>query len=175
MAENLKQIGSERRLDRRLLIALVAGLALICLCLCAVVAASGGLLFFADDAGADYPVEVAVAAPARARVGERFTIEIAIDNPTLEAHQLDSIDIDLSYLEGVEIMGSSPPYHETFLLTPLLPQRTFSFDTTIPAGETMVIELQAMPRPAGSYSGNIDVCIKSGGNCRATLLRAEIE
>ncbi|MDX1662178.1 MAG: hypothetical protein R3272_00185 [Candidatus Promineifilaceae bacterium] len=172
----MEKVSLKRRPDRRLIIALVAGLVALCLCVCLVGAAA--LFLFADDAvvaGEDYPAAVAVDAPAAARVGEPFIIEVVVENRTFEAHQLHSIDVDLSYLQGVEITGSDPQFVETFLLTPVLPQRTFSFGTAIPAGETVVIELQASPTAAGAYSGSLDICINSGGNCRSSPLQTQIE
>ena len=168
----------DSRPNRRVLIALVAGLAAISLCLCVVGAAGGLIYLFADTAATgdeSYPVLAAVDAPTRVPVGEPFTIEIVIENPTLAPHELHSIDIDLSYLEGIEIVGSVPAFSRTFRLTPLLPQRTFSYGRHIPAGETVVIELQAAANVAGDYGGNLDVCINSGGNCRPFSLETQIE
>lgn len=159
---------------RNWLIGGVLALALLA-CLC------GGLIFCIGSGylvslvAQPYPVLVKVSVPIQAQWRDTVMLEILIENPTAEAHILDSIDIDLAYLEGFQIQRTAPPYSAMFSLEPLLAQQTVQFGTTIPAAGELAVQIYVLALHPGDYAGQLDVCINTGANCQSHTLRTVVE
>ena len=101
-------------------------------------------------------VRVEVKQPTRVRTGEKFDIEVRIENLASEAQPLVDIDVAESYLEGIVIVGSDPPYHESFRSFGM---QTFEYNRDIPARSTLTVKLHAEALKPGDFAGDVDVAV----------------
>ena len=164
-------------MDRRVSIVLFIGIAvvvvLVCVCLSAVLLGGGVFVFSALTE--PYDVTVSAVAPTQVEKGDSLVIRVVIENPTSDSQVLDSIDIDLAYLDGIHIQRTEPPYRSTFSLSPLLEQQSYEFKQAIPADSELTVQLYGSALKAGDFSGRIDVCINTGGNCQGYHIRTVVE
>ena len=118
-------------------------------------------------------VTIQVTAPTTVRLNEEFKIIITIENTADEPNILKDIDVQSDYLDGIFIISSDPPFYDTF------PGRVsgyqnYKFDYSIAGGETLEVRLYALGTNSGSYSGVVDVCIKSVGCCLGRPIRTVV-
>ncbi len=104
-----------------------------------------------------------------------MVVEVVIENPTTEPQVLDSIDIDLTYLDGFDVRSSTPSYRGMISLEPLFNQHSFSFGTTIPASGELVVQFHGIALRSGDYGGQLEVCVNTPGNCQGYSLRTVVE
>lgn len=159
---------------------LLIGLGIGCLVLlaCGAVVLVGGALtglftISAVESAISPPteVELGVIAPAQVTVGETFSILVRVSNNAAETQILDSIDIELSYLEGIRIESSDPPYSDTF---EVFGYQSFTLLRDIPPGGEVVVQFRASALAAGNYRGDIDICVNTGGNCSTRVLHTAV-
>jgi len=115
------------------------------------------------DSYTDEGVSLEVWSPEYVYEYEDFEFTLKLKNIEDVDHILDSVDIGLGYLSGVQIQGSNPAYYDEWLVGDNTYTHTFQLD--IPAGETVEVDFQAMALDAGEYSGALDVCIDTGYEC----------
>lgn len=163
--------------DRGLLIAL--GVGCLVLLACAAIVVVGGTLtglftIGAVDSAISPPtdVELGVIAPGSAKVGETFGILVRVTNTAADTQVLDSIDIQLDYLEGIRIESTDPPYSDTF---EVFGYQSYTLLQDIPPGRELVVQFTASAVAAGNYRGDIDICINTGGNCTTRVLHTVVE
>ena len=101
-------------------------------------------------------VRVDLSQPTRVRTGEKFDIELRIDNLARESQPLVDIDVAETYLEGIVIVGSDPPYRETFRSFGM---QTFEYDHDIPAGSSLTVKMHAEALKPGDFVGDVDVAV----------------
>jgi len=163
----------ENRTVSIVLIVIVVVLVLACLCVVGLILAGGGFVW--RTANQPYDVIVSVSAPIQATQGDEVVIEVLIENPTTESQELDSIDIDLTYLDGLHIQRTDPPYQDTLSLSPIFEQQSYLFYQTIPAESELTVSFHCAAVKSGDFYGQIDVCINSGGNCQGHQVRTVVE
>lgn len=117
---------------------------------------SGVILFFYRIAEGPENIAVSVECPIQVRVNETFTITVRVTNEDTIERELHSIDVYDSYLEGITITSSDPPWSETKGSFGYL---TCYFQTLLPPGAEKVVTFQAQALKAGDFSGDLDVCI----------------
>ena len=168
-------------MGKRIIIGGIAGLAILCVCGAVGIFVFGGFFnaadvggFFNAADGGTGEVAISVSAPLNAGVGDAVTVEIVIKNPTDQIMDLDSVDINLEYLDGVDISESSPVYSDNYSLEPLFPQMSFTFHQPIPANGILRVRMFGTAVKSGDFSGTLDVCIDGGGNCTGTEVRTII-
>lgn len=149
-----------------------AGILLLCVCALsvAVVLALGGSVFAFMSAD-QVESEIAVEAPARVERGSEFVISVRIQNTSEEEMLLDSIDVSETYLEGVSIARTDPPYRDSIHI---LGYTSYDFRRPISVGGRLEIELQALALQAGDYRGEMDICLNTGFSCRTFQIRTMI-
>lgn len=163
--------------NRGLLIALGVGCLVLLACGAVVVVGGAltGLFTISAVESAIRPptdIELGVIAPAQAEVGENFSILVRVNNNAAETQVLDSVDIQLDYLEGIRIESSDPPYSDTF---EVFGYQSFTLLQDIPPGREVVVQFLATAVAAGNYRGDIDICINTGGNCSTRVLHTVVE
>jgi hypothetical protein len=165
----------EDQMDRRVIIGIVVGVIVLCIC--------GAIGFFAvlafagagvgGTAGID-AAQISVSVPPSANQGDTVSIQITVQNPTGQNMDLDSIDIDNTYLNGIAITGSSPSFTEQYSLEPFLPQESFTFHQNVPAGGSLTVLFTGTAVGSGTVSGALDVCIDDGADCKGTTIQTVI-
>ena len=163
-------------MNRKIVVGVLIVLAVLCACAVIAMVAAGAELFnwLSSEISQPFDARVAVTAPPNVEQGATFVIEVQIDSFSVEPQTLDSIDIALTYLEGVQILSTSPQYIDTYAMTLLLEQQTYLFDYSIPANGQVVVQLMAAALIPGDYSGQIDVCLNSVANCQSYMVRTII-
>ena len=82
---------------------------------------------------------------------------VQTSNPHSEVVFLDSIDIDLSLLQGFQVLSVDPQHSGTENI-PFVNQRTWSFQEAVLPGDEFEITFLLQPFVAGHFTDNIDVC-----------------
>jgi hypothetical protein len=118
-------------------------------------------------------VEVTVTAPLQAAPGEEVVLEVSVTNLSDEPQLLDSVDIFDSYMRGIAVSRTDPPY-TNFFHVPIVDARTYEFKRTIPAGETLVVTFHAVAVQVGDYAGQVDVCINLPSSCLGRPVRTVV-
>ncbi len=152
------------------IVILLTSCILVCLC--------GGVLlgvFLWDSGQEPTGLGISVDSPVQASLGEDILITVTIENTSDSSKELNSIDIDDSFLEGIVINQVEPIYDEVDSYD--LFDYTFTsyyFYRSIRPGETLVVTFYGRSIQAGDFSGDLDVCIDSTSRCKDFLLRTVI-
>ncbi len=144
---------------------IINGLIVICvtLCLpCAVISTVTGAGFVSGMFGEPENVNIEVKTPTTVTKGESFTIEVQVENLADQPQSLNSIDISLEYLAGIDIQKTEPPFTESI---PNPGIHSYYFEQKILPGDTLVVELSTIGGQVGDFSGEIDVCLNSASSC----------
>ncbi|MEM7331713.1 MAG: hypothetical protein AAF490_06455 [Chloroflexota bacterium] len=156
-------------MNRRVILILLGGVGFLCLC-----TVSFGTLFLVfTDSTVPSDVSVLVDAPRAVPLNEPFAIVVTVRNLTAVSQTLDSIDIQNSYLEGVQISQSDPPFSDDFEI-PLVGYQSYTYFTPIFGNDTLEIELVGEGIAEGEFEGTIDVCINNGADCVSRTLSIEV-
>ncbi len=115
------------------------------------------------DSTIDQAMSYELWSPELVSAGEEFVILVSLENIDSEYHFLDSIDVGISYLEGIEIEESIPPYYDRFVVGDGTYSHSYYDD--IFAGETLDVYFFATALQTGSYTGALDICIDTVSDC----------
>jgi len=168
----LRTFDGDWQMDKRVLIGVGVGCAVLC-CLIAVVALAAGGVLVKWMLQEPENVNINTNIPIQVEEGETVTLVIEIENLAAESQSLDSIDISHSYLAGIVIAKADPPFSESYPI-PLLDMESFTFAHPIPAGETLVVEFAGWAEQVGDFAGEMDVCINSSAVCSTFTLRTVV-
>ncbi len=98
--------------------------------------------------------DVTLESPDTITMGEEFDLILTLSNNAVEPIQLDSIDIDRSFLTGFEVISVSPQSSaDTFTQV----QHSWSFTETVPAGASLKATYRLKPIRNGRFAGSIEV------------------
>jgi hypothetical protein len=125
-------------------------------CVAVVGTCTGGTWLVYSAAQGPENVRVELNQPMRVRTGEKFDIELRVDNLASEPQRLVDIDVAEDYLEGIAIVGSDPPYHESFRSFGM---QTFEYDHDIPANSSLTVKMHAEALKPGDFVGDVDVAV----------------
>lgn len=100
------------------------------------------------------------------QVGDDFILAIDVTNYGTDIRNLDSIDMETTYLEGVEVNKAEPRFqgfeHVVFMSEDF---STYDFQRDLTANSTQTIKFYMTAAKAGTYTGYVDVCIDSAIDC----------
>ncbi len=159
-------------MDRRVVLWIVAGCTVLCL-------GVGLLVLFLGSSFVRWAmqtpenIEVNATVPAVVSIDEEYLLVVEITNLAKEEQTLDSIDIDLSYLDGVIVGNTKPTYVDFSDYSD--EHHSFTFQSPIPAGRTLEVSFYLTAIRTGDISGEISVCINSFVNCTNRFIRTIIE
>jgi hypothetical protein len=94
--------------------------------------------------------------PIELTVGETIEMEIRTSNPYPSSVTLDSIDIDAAFLGSFQVLAVAPELTGTEMI-PLLDQRSWRFDQSVPAAQKLILRFTLPTIEAGHFVGNVDV------------------
>jgi len=103
-------------------------------------------------------IEVAIDQPVDVREGEQFTTIMTVSNTGSVSQELFSIDIADTFLEGVMVVASSPPFRESTHV-PIDNTQSYSFNSAIGPGQTLDVKFTMQALYPGVYRGDVDFCI----------------
>jgi hypothetical protein len=118
-----------------------------------------GWYFVAHVAKPPENVAYTVVTPEAVAVGETFTIDVVVSNNDTKPRTLVAVDLYRPLIEGVSVLDASPPWKSEsddgmFMLS-------LSYEIVLQPGETRTIVLNCEGTRAGTWEGDIDVCIDS--------------
>jgi hypothetical protein len=105
--------------------------------------------------------------------GEEYTLVLTIRNESGREQRLVDLDIADSYLDGVVLQSSEPPFSSSQHV-PVDRSVSHSYDRSIPAGGTLSIRLQALALRPGDFAGDFDLCINHSYACLPHHVRTVI-
>jgi hypothetical protein len=118
-------------------------------------------------------IEVNTTVPAVVSLDDEYLLVVEITNLAEKEQTLDSIDIDLGYLDGVVVENTEPAYADFSDYGD--DYHSFEFHSRIPAGRTLEVSFYLTAVRTGDLSGEIGVCINSFVNCTNRLIRTIVE
>lgn len=162
----------EAHMNKKVVIGLGIGCVVLCVVSIIVMIAGGAFLYTSVKEPENAYISVDV--PVRATKDESVTIELHVENTGTESQLLHSVDISSEYLAGIAILESDPPFVESSPI-PFFDFQSYWFEQEISPGAKLVVRFLGVAVNTGDYSGVIDVCIKSGSNCRSFATRTIVE
>ena len=154
--------------------AIAAGL-LVCLLACAFVAFEYAISYSPGQnqtrPGLDYTVNSQV----NVRLNQDFVLGIKLTNNDTQPKMLYSIGLPGSFLAGVAVRGSQPPFSD-FASLPGSPNYvTFTYRISIPANRSLDLTFHLLALKPGDYSGKIKLCVDSPTDCILQTTRSFIQ
>jgi hypothetical protein len=147
---------------------------LLVLALIVIVLVAAALIYMQSQTN---DIRVQVTAPAQVAANDEFSVEVLIENVSLEPVTVTGISIDRSFLEGAEVVQTEPTYRTAGESSyPILGSwDEYSFGTEIPAGGRLVLTfmLRAESEP-GVYSGELGVWVDTDSLIPINRSRREV-
>lgn len=109
-------------------------------------------------------ISVEVRDPQTVKAGEAFTFGVRVQNTQNTERSLRSIDIDRTFLTGLEITDVNYKRSDEYYVESL-DQDIFEFNTPIKANGSLEVTFSAVAKNAGEYGGDFDICIDNDINC----------
>jgi hypothetical protein len=159
-------------MNRKVVLWTVTGCGILCLGTILFVILVGGS-FLKWVAQEPENIEVEVIVPAAVSLNEEALLLVEITNLAAEDQTLDSVDIDLSYLDGFNVDRTEPEYSDMMEASNAF--STYDFQTPIPAGRELEIRFYMTAKLVGERSGEIRVCINWLANCANRSIRTIVE
>jgi hypothetical protein len=142
---------------KKLLVGCAAATALVVALLVA------GLVWVFSSSTVD-DVSVVVGGPVAVTEGDEFTLVLTVRNAAGRPQRLVDLDIADTYLDGVVLQASEPPFASSQHV-PLDRSVSHSFDLPIPANGELVITLRALALRPGDFAGDFDICVNRSYAC----------
>jgi hypothetical protein len=135
------------------------GCALLLVLVLIVVALIAAALLYMESQTND--IRIQVTSPSQVAANDTFTIEIVIENVSLDPLTVTGVSIDRSFLEGAEVVTTEPTYKTAGERSyPVYGSwDEYSFGTDIPAGGRLVLTFSMRAADPGVYSGEIAVWV----------------
>jgi hypothetical protein len=122
-------------------------------------------------------ITVSVDAPTVVNAGETFVITVVIDNTGALPRELNSIDIEMLYLDGVNIESTQPSFVQSERIDLLegFAFQSYYFYEPMLANSTLVVKMEALALKTGDFGGYLDVCVDTIDDCTRSALRTIVE
>lgn len=159
-------------INRSVALKVISGVLLLCLAGTAVTLL-GMRIFFGTTLNEPTTIEVQIEAPQQIAVNEPFAVTIQVTSLMTTSQTIHSIDLEDSYLENVQLSGSTPAF-QTVQSLPLTRFDSYRFEENLPGFATTAIELIFIGQRVGQFSGLIDICLADGNLCLARPLETTI-
>ncbi len=108
-------------------------------------------------------IRVEVAAPQTVALNETFTLEVTVENVSVDAVTVNGIGLEMSLLDGAEVVGVQPLQSAIRDRNyPFLGDwREYTFDSPVADGGKLVVSFTLKATAPGTYSGDVTAWIKS--------------
>ena len=125
-----------------------------------------------DEFAPPQNIRITIISPDEVNQGEAFTIEIRVANDAAETQTIESIDVYDTYLAGVLLNSSDPPWGSSSHIVEFI---TYDYDLAIPPGGEQVVKFEATAIQAGDFQGDFDVCVNSDTSFVTEVVRTIVE
>jgi hypothetical protein len=109
-------------------------------------------------------VEVLVETPLQVALDQRFQMVTVIKNTGPKSLTVVDVDVANSYLEGVVVQSSQPPFRDA-MHVPIDETISHSFDQTVEPGSELRVTFEMVAVHPGDFAGDVDFCIDSELRC----------
>lgn len=109
-------------------------------------------------------IDATVMEPGTVTSGEQFTFGVTVTNEDTENRSIRSIDISRSFLDGMQVVAVQPTPDREYYVD-ALDQDIFELNVDVAPGQTQIVNFDAVAGDAGSYEGDLDICIDSDVAC----------
>lgn len=106
--------------------------------------------------------------PTEVTSGDTFEFTVSVNNTDTITHELRSIDISNTFLDGVLVTETNFPVKEEYNV---IEQQIYEFQKDIPATTVTDITFTAKALEPGDYSGDLDICIDGDASCLFNSIR----
>lgn len=139
----------------------IIGIGAGCLFLCLFVVV-GGVIWLLAVTEPPEGITIDLVVPDEVRINEEIIIEISIQNTLPKSRVLKEVEIDATYLDGIFVHDSRPAFYDAWDDDN---KQTYSFDIDIPPNGSETVELDATAIQAGTFTGQVEICIDSVLSC----------
>ena len=115
-----------------------------------------------------------IESPTPVELHEQFPIATHIKNESTTNVTLRSLDIGDTYLEGISIDRSDPPFSDSEHV-PIDNTVAHSFEIDVTPGEHLVVIFYAEATRPGIHQGDFDICVNSLVNCDFQSITTRVE
>jgi hypothetical protein len=106
----------------------------------------------------DLPLlDASLSLPSEVQLDSTLTMVVTTTNTHSEPVILDSIDMDDSFLAGLQVLSIDPEPTDT-LHIPVINQRSWAFGKRVLPGSSLPVTFELRAVMEGHFSGDIDVC-----------------
>ena len=130
------------------------------------------LLVILSGCGVPSNVYITKEVPSEVILGEEFNFTITVHNENSKTHELRSIDIGHSFLEGIMILDTNYVVKQEYNI---IGERVFEFKKDLPGETETEIIFSAKAINPGAFSGDLDVCINRDHSCIFSSIRILVE
>ncbi|OQY27244.1 MAG: hypothetical protein B6I38_10325 [Anaerolineaceae bacterium 4572_5.1] len=160
-------------MDKKTVLWLGAGCVVVCVMLgIALLVLGGAFVNWAMEEPENITVDMTL--PVEVAKGDEFVMEVQVTNSANEPQELNSIDIDVSYLDGVIINRTEPIYSDFSEIEFVKSFHSYFFGNDIPANSSFIVKFYMTALKPGDFSGSVDVCINSEVECLEYFARTII-
>ena len=171
-ATPVPQSGKPRAPKDRIWVGLAIGGAIVLAVLCLAIA--GFALWFANAMSyhpntAPHQMDtfiVDVKSPFSVKVGQTYEVEVQIKNISDQALVLDSLEINADYLAGAKVNQTDPPYQDIKNDKEAIDLIRYVYPLSMPPHTTQTVKFNLTAIKAGTYDGQVLVCINVSTGCR---------
>ena len=128
------------------------------------------LFLITIQAGCNVPSNVSIYKdiPVEVTSGDTFNFTVTVKNDDNKEHELRSIDIDESFLDGFYIVNTDPSTKEEYNVWG---QQIFEFKSNLPGSSETKVTFTAKALKTGDFSGDLDICIDGDASCLFNTIR----
>lgn len=134
------------------------------------IAAAFALILYLGTRSVPDGIRVEVEAPVSVVAGDNLTVVARVRNDDLVAHSLVDLDVAKSFLAGILLHSSEPPFAES-LDVPLIDVQSYTYNLEVPAGGTLELRFSARAVEVGDHAGSFEFCIDSAVVCAPYSVR----
>jgi hypothetical protein len=150
----------------RVLIALLAGLGLICL------VAFGGLFWFINalsyhprSTSVPNIIFTKIKTPYSTHLNQDFVLEVEVSNTSNQPVQLQAIELPIKYLDGFTMLSSDPPFSKGYKVIDSSQYFRYEIAAEIPAQGSLPVRFTLKPIKTGLFTGTISICVDAPQPC----------
>jgi hypothetical protein len=120
------------------------------------------------------PQDVVITAdlPGEVAQGSELTLSITVKNTAAKAQLIDSVDVSKRFVEELAIRSSEPEWRFAFSV---FDDKSYQYEIEVPPGEEKTIRFHGQPASAGTFAGEVDVCIGNGATCSSLPLKTTVK
>ncbi|MFT5685798.1 MAG: hypothetical protein ACI8RZ_006752 [Myxococcota bacterium] len=112
--------------------------------------------------------------PAQVSAGETFELTVTVYNTAPQEQTLYSLDLADEFMAGTEVVGSDPPYG-SYMHVPIDNTESYEYMTPIPSGGSTTVKLTMLATDAGSWSGEVDVCVDGNARYNSYMMSTNVQ